>query len=369
MFDLFKLCPQELVEKFGVTGVKVEELYGMDESIFNSYDGQLHGLLFLFKYDKGQSALGSGSSFSSGDDPTIFFASQVIQNACGTQALLHVLCNAEGVDKGELLENIKDFAAAVPADIRGSMLNSNSTLRDAHNSFARPDTFLDTGDDEDDPKSGEAFHFVAYVRVGNRVFEMDGLNRGPILLGRVPEGTNPSTWWRIAKPDIERRMQLYAEEELRFTLLGIVGDPREALAQDIRAAENGIRILKAAVAAGAGEAGLAAAREEAAKSFESGRTESESMASTSTTNVDAADSASGSGSGFGAGPLPSWLPHAPTTVLEAATGSSRVSFSLEAAEVSIRTGMSDVESMVSSLGQKLAEGTERLRNELDLREK
>lgn len=42
---------------------------------------------------------------------------QVISNACGTQALVHVLLNAEGVDLGETLSNFKAFTADFPSDV------------------------------------------------------------------------------------------------------------------------------------------------------------------------------------------------------------------------------------------------------------
>ena len=62
----------------------------------------------------------------SADYPEMFYARQVINNACGTQALLSVLLNIkdDGVDLGKTLQNFQEFASALDAETRGKFAGS-----------------------------------------------------------------------------------------------------------------------------------------------------------------------------------------------------------------------------------------------------
>ena len=57
--------------------------------------------------------------------------------------------------------------------------------------------------DEQFAKKEDAFHFVAYVPISGRLYELDGLKEGPVDLGKCDE----SDWLKTVKPVLDQRIQ------------------------------------------------------------------------------------------------------------------------------------------------------------------
>lgn len=80
----------------------------------------MYGVIFLFKYPTGEapSETPNDGTFDFDAAQSMFFASQTIQNACGTQALLSVLLNQEeDIVIGPKLQEFKEFTFAFPSDV------------------------------------------------------------------------------------------------------------------------------------------------------------------------------------------------------------------------------------------------------------
>lgn len=157
-----------------------------------------------------------------------FFAKQVINNACATQAIISILMNRPEIDLGESLTQLKSFAQDIPADMRGLALGNSSQIRTTHNSFARPEPFVFESKDKD-AEDEDAFHFIGYVPVNGKLYELDGLKDGPICHGEC----DMDTWFEVAKPAIEARMAKYSQKEIRFNLLALVQNRQEVLTKEI----------------------------------------------------------------------------------------------------------------------------------------
>ena len=97
-----------------------------------------------------------------------------------------------------------------------------------HNSFARASPFIDetqrTATEDDD-----VYHFIAYTPINGSLFELDGLQPAPISHGPCTFDEFPD---RVI-PVLQRRIDRYPGNEIRFNLLAMVRDLR------IRAREVG----------------------------------------------------------------------------------------------------------------------------------
>ncbi|GAU91270.1 hypothetical protein RvY_03560 [Ramazzottius varieornatus] len=207
----------ELIRDFGVTGMQVEELYMLDESLFEQLR-PIHGLIFLFKWEQ-EGPKKSPPKLA--DSKNIYFAKQVIHNACATQAIVNILLNVEHNDLklGETLVSFKEFSNGFDPLLRGQCLSNCEVIRNVHNSFARNELFETFGRKAE--KEEDVFHFVGYLPINGRLIELDGLAEGPIDHGEIPAGRD---WLHIATPIIENRMNTYSGREIRFTLLALITD-------------------------------------------------------------------------------------------------------------------------------------------------
>ncbi|KAG8556321.1 hypothetical protein GDO81_018026 [Engystomops pustulosus] len=210
----------ELIKGFGCQGVQVEEIWSLEQEHFENLQ-PVQGLIFLFKWQPGEEPSGSVVQDSRLD--TIFFAKQVINNACATQAIVSILLNSTHPDVllGETLSEFKEFTHSFDAAMKGLALSNSEVIRQVHNSFARQQMF--EFDAKSSTKDDDAFHFVSYVPLNGRLYELDGLRDGPIDLGSC----NQDDWISVVRPVIEKRMQKYCEGEIRFNLMAIVSDRKK----------------------------------------------------------------------------------------------------------------------------------------------
>eukprot|EP00545_Synedropsis_sp_CCMP1620_P000872 CAMPEP_0119016032 /NCGR_PEP_ID=MMETSP1176-20130426/11779_1 /TAXON_ID=265551 /ORGANISM="Synedropsis recta cf, Strain CCMP1620" /LENGTH=307 /DNA_ID=CAMNT_0006969357 /DNA_START=83 /DNA_END=1006 /DNA_ORIENTATION=+ len=220
----------ELLETVGVEGVELEELWTLEDDALAQL-GPLFGLIFLFKWTPGEdTSLGDRTPLTPDQTPPeLFFAKQVTTNACATQAILSVVLNAPTVNLGATLDAFKSFTASFPPDLKGEAIGASAELQQAHNAFARTDAFLAEGK-QMAPATGneDVFHFVAYLPYDGKVYELDGLQSGPIAIGDAVSDDNESeAWYSVARTAIQQRMN--ASPDIKFNLMALVGDRRALL--------------------------------------------------------------------------------------------------------------------------------------------
>jgi len=204
----------ELLRGFGVNGVQVEELYALEEELFAQIK-PVYGLIFLFKWRPGE----EGGELAT-DAKDVFFTQQVISNACASQALINLLLNTntEEIQLGPTLEQFRSFTSSFDSATRGLALSNSEEIRKVHNSFAREE-FVEI--EMAKAHRDDNYHFIAYVPVNDKIYELDGLQQAPIVVGTVEEGQN---WLSVVTPVISKRIEKYSMGEIHFNLMAVIGD-------------------------------------------------------------------------------------------------------------------------------------------------
>jgi ubiquitin carboxyl-terminal hydrolase L5 len=214
----------------GVSGTQVEEIWSLDDDTLKGLKPS-YGIIFLFKWQGSEPSAPYPESTGANDH--IFFAKQVISNACATQAILSILLNSENVRLGDELSELKKFTAEFPSDMKGLAISNSEVIRSVHNSFARSDPFVSDGRDSREDDKDDLFHFVSYVPIHGALWELDGLSNGPVNLGPCTD----DDWLERVRPIIQARMARYASSEIRFNLMAIIRDRQEVYKEQIDAVD------------------------------------------------------------------------------------------------------------------------------------
>ena len=104
------------------------------------------------------------------------------------------------------MTEFKSFTESFPPDIKGEAIGASEELKKAHNSFARTDAFLQEAKTHVATGMEDVFHFVAYIPYQDKVYELDGLQSGPIVIGDVTAGED---WMTVARTAIQERMNTF----------------------------------------------------------------------------------------------------------------------------------------------------------------
>ncbi|KAJ5857597.1 hypothetical protein N7455_008491 [Penicillium solitum] len=253
-----------MLRDFGVKGVKIQEVVSLDEEMMALLDNPVYGLIFLFRWREDN----DGKQEATCPDG-LWFANQTANNACASVALLNIVNNIPDIDLGENLRSFKEFTMPFTPALRGDAINNFEFVKRIHNSYARKMDILNSdlqlkteattrkkGSKGPAAEESDAtFHFIAFMPVMGQLWKFDGLERQPRALGthrNKPAGTTLLTlvgecseddWLELVKPNLLDRMAAYEEEEIEFSILGLVRDPLPDLINDLAANVRTLEIL------------------------------------------------------------------------------------------------------------------------------
>lgn len=117
------------------------------------------------------------------EDPVWF--KQTIKNACGLIGLLHAMTNGAARDQivlGSDLDKLLVKARPLGPEERARVLEESRELEEVHREAAQlGDTEAPAAEDEVE------LHYVAFVKSGGKLWELDGRRKGPLQRGALGE--------------------------------------------------------------------------------------------------------------------------------------------------------------------------------------
>ncbi|CAG8548276.1 13188_t:CDS:10 [Dentiscutata heterogama] len=222
-----------LMYDLGVKGAKATEVFVLDQQ--DNFDdlGEIYGLVFLFKMigdvTGDVKGLHKGTDYEPLEEypKNVYFANQVVENACATLAVLNIVLNCPQLEIDQELKEFKEFTWDLPPATRGFAITNHPSLRQIHNSMARhPEDSLiveepsKNGGSEDEG-GGEVYHYIAYVPIDGEVWQLDGLYPHPVSLGKY---SNEKQWYDAARGVIHERIDGFHAEQVEYVLLAITKD-------------------------------------------------------------------------------------------------------------------------------------------------
>ncbi|CAL4088782.1 unnamed protein product, partial [Meganyctiphanes norvegica] len=219
-----------LLEDMGVKGVQVEEVY----DLCKSFEGKVYGFIFLFRWIEERRSrrlvVECNDKYVRDENiiNSMFFAQQVVPNSCATHSLVSILLNCSALDLGPTLSRLKAHTLSMDPENKGLAIGNTPELANAHNSHAAPQAKRRQERTPGVPSrasNAETFHFVSYVPVNGRLFELDGLKPSPIDHGPWEDGED---WTEKFRRVITERLGIATGGEpyhdIRFNLMAVVPD-------------------------------------------------------------------------------------------------------------------------------------------------
>jgi len=213
----------------------------------------------------------------------MFFAKQMISNSCATHALVSILlnCDHEQLNLGPTLTRLKEHTKVMDPENKGYAIGNVPELAKAHNSHAsysslysrdRPNaargasSFVIRGNQRTNMQlqqnQPDTYHFVSYVPINNRLYELDGLKSYPIDHGPFDPKEG---WTEKFRRVIKKRLfdnNLAGDgtmaDDIRYNLMAVVPDRRlylktqiQNMKHHLRSSENTLKQLTKQITTGA----------------------------------------------------------------------------------------------------------------------
>eukprot|EP00930_Biecheleria_cincta_P059626 TRINITY_DN45338_c0_g1_i1.p1 TRINITY_DN45338_c0_g1~~TRINITY_DN45338_c0_g1_i1.p1 ORF type:complete len:473 (+),score=107.67 TRINITY_DN45338_c0_g1_i1:40-1458(+) len=146
---------------------------------------------------------------------------QLIGNACGTIAVVHVMGNLcrEGVATAEpsswLEKFLCSYADGMTSEDVGTLLEEDAAIEAAHEDAERE------SEASAHHASNANLHFISFVNMGGMVLELDGRREAPVARGRVAD--HGGDFLEAAVAAIRKHYMNVSPDALRFNMMALCG--------------------------------------------------------------------------------------------------------------------------------------------------
>ena len=208
----------QLIKNIGVKGIQVEEILSL-ESLEN-LNTPIYGLIFLSKYIENKSYT---PNILSTWDKDLFFSKQIIENVNAIQSLLEIIFNND--DKIDLSPDLKELKLSMNEMnpiTKGLTITNCEKIKNEQNKLISLTNDLNKNDED-------IYHFVTIINFKKNVYELDGLQEGPILLEQDVEFNN---WTKKIKNILIEKINFFSNNEIKFNLFVLIPDKLEQLNND-----------------------------------------------------------------------------------------------------------------------------------------
>ena len=208
----------QLIKNIGVKGIQVEEILSL-ESLEN-LNTPIYGLIFLSKYIENKSYT---PNILSTWDKDLFFSKQIIENVNAIQSLLEIIFNND--DKIDLSPDLKELKLSMNEMnpiTKGLTITNCEKIKNEQNKLISLTNDLNKNDED-------IYHFVTIINFKKNVYELDGLQEGPILLEQDVEFNN---WTKTIKNILIEKINFFSNNEIKFNLFVLIPDKLEQLNND-----------------------------------------------------------------------------------------------------------------------------------------
>ncbi|KAF8518392.1 cysteine proteinase [Hysterangium stoloniferum] len=243
-----------IIRGLGVQGLEIEEVYSIEPWAIDHLRPHVKGLVFCFPHQKDYHPQ---ADFCDPTAESIWFANQLSDDACATHAILNIVLNVEDIQLGDTLQSFKIETSKFDSVMKGLAITNSSTFCQIHNSVARPSdlqaslSYIATETIKAKPKTPnkrrgksrtksenlDSYHFIGYIPLNGKVWELDGLKKGPLEVGEI--GVAADHWIDVVRPVLRVKMARYGGTEedsatdIRFNLLALVSDRYEGRSDDL----------------------------------------------------------------------------------------------------------------------------------------